>query len=261
VGQYKKDTTEIGNYLRNYSVHATKLSSGVWFINDAPVSGIRATYNDSIYLTYQMKLLTGNGPPIDESNGPTLFQLSGLIAGIQIAMPQFQLGSAGRIFIPSYFAYQNQSTSVLPANSNLIFQFTLNDVKDYRLKKDTATINKYLKAHSIVNPIIDPSGLRYTIDVVGSGIKPLLTDSVVVTYSSKFLSSGEEIEQSTPHKILVSDWLIGLSAGILNLKEGSTATFYLPSSLGYGPVYNSRLFIAANSNLIYNVQLTKVIHH
>ncbi len=256
--QYIKDTTSISAYVKSNAIHSTKLSYGVWFIDDVPGTGIRATYDDSVYLTYKMRLLSDNSI-VDQSSSPVLFVLSNLIPGIQVAMPYFQVGSQGRIFIPSYYGYQNSPKGAVPANSNLIFEFTLNDAKDYQLKKDTVTVNKYLKDHQI-NAMTDVSGLRYTIDVPYSGNYPSLSDSVQMKLTSRYLSGDTIQHYTTPFNVLVSDLPIGVSIGLLNLQQGVTATMYVPSSLAYGNRPNN-FQIKPGSNLIYHIEFIQITHH
>ena len=173
-------------------------------------------------------------------------------------MPKYQLGSQGRMFIPSYWGYLNAQHGIIPPNSILDFEFTLVDVKDHQLKLDTTVIGSYLRSHNIAHAV-DVSGLMYKIDVAGSGIKPLLSDSVEVSYTSTFFSSGNTLEtQTTPVKKLITDFPIGACIGLLNMQEGSSATMYLPSSLAYGPWVNPG--IPVKSNIIYDMHLIKVIH-
>ena len=72
----------------------------------------------------------------------------------------------------------NNANGVIPANSNLIFEFELVNVLDYQLKLDTMDIDKYLTKNSIT-AMKDASGLRYTIDVAGIGAKPNLSKYVL----------------------------------------------------------------------------------
>ena len=46
LGQYIADTTAISAYVKSKNIQSTKLSYGVWFIDDAPGTGIRATYDE-----------------------------------------------------------------------------------------------------------------------------------------------------------------------------------------------------------------------
>jgi FKBP-type peptidyl-prolyl cis-trans isomerase FkpA len=258
TAQFQQDTTAIRSYLVQNAIPAIKLSRGIWFVVDSASSGIRPVFADSMVVTYQMKLLSNNSV-IDQSTTPTTLVLSNLLYGIQIAMPQFQKGNRGRIFIPSFYGYQNSQTNGVPPNSVLIFQFKLLDVKDQQLRKDTTTIGAYLASQGI-KPTIDPSGLRYTVDTLHVGPSPILSDSVQIKYTTKELGAGAVIEQSTA-KFLLTDLVVALQAGLPKIQQGSWVTFYAPSGLVYGPIGNSQIAVGGKVNMVFNVQLMKVIRH
>jgi FKBP-type peptidyl-prolyl cis-trans isomerase FkpA len=253
--QYIKDTAAIASYIKQNGISATKLPQGVWFIIDSGSAGIRATFNDSVKLTYTKRLLVDNSV-VDHSATPKHFVLDSLMLGVQDALPQFPAGSKGRIFIPSFYT---NGFGVLYSTSSVVFEFKLFDVKDYRLKLDTATIDSYLNLNSI-KAEKDNSGLRYTIDTLKAGDTPKMTDEVQVNYLARDLSDGAILGTGTSISFSVSSLILGWQIGLQKIQEGSTCTFYLPSSLGYGPSGNGAT-IKANTNLIFTVKLLKVIHH
>ncbi|MGC4021825.1 MAG: FKBP-type peptidyl-prolyl cis-trans isomerase [Cyclobacteriaceae bacterium] len=234
IVQFQKDTASINSYLRANNINAKRLNSGICFIVDSAATGIRATYNDTMNITYKLKLLS-DGTVAEQSTTPTAKVLSSQIGGIQIAMPYFQKGSKGRIFIPSIYGYQNSTVGSIPANSNLIYEFKLNDVKDYHIGVDTVTIDDYLSAHGI-QATKDVHGLQFVIDSLGHGTNITISDSVTVNYSMSLLSGESVTAYNGPNKYLLQDvpvlaWQIALPL----VPEGSFITLYVPSSLGYGP--------------------------
>jgi FKBP-type peptidyl-prolyl cis-trans isomerase FkpA len=258
VTEFTKDTTSIRSYLTENGIHATKLSQGIWFVVDSTSTGIRPTYSDSMIVNYKMKLVS-NGSVADQSTTPTTLVLSSLITGIQYTMPQFQKGSRGRIFIPSYYGYGNTASGNIPANSSLIFDFKLIDVKDHQLQLDTAAIGAYLRGHD-VQPHIDPSGLRYVIDTLRAGAVPSLLDSVSVKYTARLISTGAVVDQKTTAvTFLLADLIVAWQIALPKIQAGSTMTLYCPSSLAYGP--NVAGTIPQNSNLVFTIQLVKVVHN
>ena len=257
--QYQKDTTAIKNYLAQNNIVATKLPSGIWFAIDAQGSGIRATYSDTISVTYKMKLIPSN-TVADQSATSTDFRLSDLVPGVQIALPYFQRGAKGRIFIPSFYGYQTTVNGAIPANSNLIFDFNLINVKDYQLKVDTIGIDNYLSSHNI-NAFKDRSGLRYTVDTLGSGTSiPGITDSVSVKYSLKYFDGNVIQSQSTPIKVPLASLIMAWQIALPLVPEGSYMTLYVPSSLAYGSTTTGPSGILPNSSLVFNIKLVKVYH-
>src|SRR5258708_4493352 len=232
--QFNKDTAAIAGYLNEHSIAATKLLQGVWFVIDSAAQGIRPTFSDSIKLKYSMKLLTGN-TVVDQSTTAKHFVLDSLLSGIQIALPEFGVGSRGRIFIPSYYGYGNIIRGSIPANSNLVFEFSLSDVKDYQLKLDTIAIDSYLSSHGITSFNKDISGLRYTIETLGTGARPSLTNQIQVNYTATTMSNSIVVDQGSSTVLKMSASILGWQIGMQMFPEGSSITLYIPSRLAYGP--------------------------
>lgn len=254
--QLKNDTTAIASYLKQNQISATKLSQGIWYSVDKASQGFRPTYNDTIIVTYTTKILS-NGTVVDQSSQPTTFDLSTLISGIQLAMPFFQEGSSGRIFIPSYFAYGSSSNGNVPANSNLIFDFSLQKVYSYQLKIDTTTIGGYLRARDIQTQI-DPSGLRYVVTQPGNSGVVNSKDSVELNYTVQIMSNNYVVDQSqSPIKFLFTDLIMAYQIGLPLITEGGSITIYSPSGLAYGPIVSNT--VPANTNMIFKLQLVKII--
>jgi len=247
--QFTKDTTAISLYLAQNRIDATKLPIGIWFIIDSAANGIRATFNDSIKLKYTAKSLSDNSI-VEQVTKPKHFVLDSLSFAIQTGLQQVQSGSKGRLFMPSYYS---------GGSSNLIFEFKLTEVKDYQLKLDTIAIDSYLNLHGI-NAVKDPSGLRFTVDTLRAGTNAFLIDDIQVNYTAKNLSDGSIVDQGTSISFNLSGLILGWQIGLQKMPQGSTFTFYLPSSLAYGPKGSGKT-IKANANLIFSVKLLKVVHH
>src|SRR5258706_664496 len=229
--QYIKDTADIASYIKQHSIAAIKLPQGVWFIIDSASTGIRATFNDSVKLKYSKRLLIDNSL-VEQSTIAKHFVLDSLMLGVQDALPQFPVGSKGRIFIPSFYT---NGYGILNSTSNVVFEFQLLEVKDHQLKSDTLTIENYLSFHSI-KAERDISGLRYTMDTLKVGDKPSLIDDVQCNYTARNFSDGNILDQGSSVTFPLAGLILGWQIGLQKMQTGSTATFYVPSSLAYGPV-------------------------
>jgi FKBP-type peptidyl-prolyl cis-trans isomerase len=252
--QYVKDTTDISAYIKQNNIAATKLPQGVWFIIDSLGKGIRPTFNDSIKMTYTKRLLADNSL-VEQVTTPKHFVVDSVMLGLGDALPQFPVGSKGRIFVPSFFT---NGYGVLYATASVIVQFHLVGVSDYQLRLDTTTINTYLKKNSILTSR-DESGLRYKTDTIGTGDLPLLKDDVTVNYVAKNLADSTVVDQEKGITFHLTSLILGWQIGLQKMREGSSYTFYLPSSLCYGPNGNGTT-IKGKTNLIFNVKLLKVTH-
>jgi FKBP-type peptidyl-prolyl cis-trans isomerase len=129
-----------------------------------------------------------------------------------------------------------------------------------QLNKDIQKIDAYLAANNIT-AIKDISGVRVTIETMGTGYVPRLTDRVTVDYSGKYLNGGVFDSGTMPNKNITATsteggLIPGFQIGITMIPAGSSATIYVPSGYGYGQqAYGS---IPGNSNLVFTVTLKSI---
>lgn len=149
-------------------------------------------------------------------------------------------------------------TSLIFLSSCLSDAPTGNAFQD-QLNKDKEAINTYLASKGITGVLSDPDGygVKYKITLDGNGIKPIIDDSIKINYVTKLLPSETIVESSSsPPTYLLGTRIPGWQIGFPLVKEGSKATFYIPSGWAYGNVAYTT--IPANSNLIFEIELLKV---
>lgn len=101
------------------------------------------------------------------------------------------------------------------------------------------------------------SGLYYTVDEAGEGVKPTSASTVQVAYRGSYLN-GEVFDESSergisfPLKGVIKGW----TEGITYFKEGGKGMLLVPAHLGYGS-YDTR-GIPGGSVLIFDVHLIEV---
>ena len=91
--------------------------------------------------------------------------------------------------------------------------------------------------------------------------KPIISDSIQVTYTGKILSADTAHFTSVtdPVDIALKDQIAGWKIMLPQyVSKGTKITMYIPSGFGYGS--SATTAIPANSNLIYQVKLINVIH-
>jgi FKBP-type peptidyl-prolyl cis-trans isomerase len=138
-----------------------------------------------------------------------------------------------------------------------------------QLTKDQEAIDKYLLDSGIIAKA-DPEGLGFKFIVLmeNSDFKPALIDSVSVKYSVTIVNGRQVFKDSITTFFLNN--LIKPWKTILPLYgEGSKLTLFVPSGLAYGtyPTGDNKstvgtkknTYIPANSNLIFDIELKKVI--
>ena len=258
--QLEKDIFLIDEYLASNNVTAEADTSGLRYLIFEKGSDFKPQLVDSIQVNYSLFLLNGDSIFTKSQN---TFLLDKLIRAWRIALPLVGESAKLKLFVPSGLAYGNYRTGPIPANSNLIFDIELKKViRDYatQLTRDLVTIDAFLLSKNIVARK-DAANLRYVITSAGgsTALAPLLTDSVVLTYTAKSLPTEAVVESEVSKglKLNARSTLPAWKNVLPLFREGTKATVYVPSGLGYGAYGNSS--VAPYANLIYEVEVKKVI--
>ena len=101
-----------------------------------------------------------------------------------------------------------------------------------------------------------PSGLQYEILKEGTGIKPVIGDTIICHYTGSYIN-GSVFESSynsgAPITISITGVIQGWTEALLMMPVGSKWKVYIPYQLGYGPGdYNG---IPGGSALIFEMDL------
>lgn len=128
VDQKAEDRDKIIKYIADNNLNAQSTSSGLYYSIEAPGSGKRPTVKSDVQVFYKGTLL--DGTVFDESIPQGIwFNLSQVIEGWQEGIPLFMEGGRGKLLVPSHLAYGSVARSGIPANSVLIFDIRLIDVR------------------------------------------------------------------------------------------------------------------------------------
>lgn len=132
-------------------------------------------------------------------------------------------------------------------------------------------LQKYFISNNIT-PLKTASGLYYIIKEEGKGAKPVLNDTVSLNYRGKLMNGttfDSNIDSAFNHiapfefPLGAGRVIKGWDEGVALLSQGSKATFFIPSRLGYaaqavpGNPGNPK-GIPANSILIFDVELLNI---
>ncbi len=130
-----------------------------------------------------------------------------------------------------------------------------------QMDKDIEIIDQYLKDNNIAAQSTE-SGLRYVIEVEGSGNNPESGQNVSVHYTGMLLNgtkfdSSHDRGNPLPFAIGQGQVIQGWDEGIALLKKGGKGTLYIPSPLAYGP-RGAGADIPPNAVLKFEVELVDV---
>ena len=123
------DDQLIQNYLSTNKLTATKDPSGLYYIMTTTGTGVSPTLTSTVEVKYTGYLLNGTVFDKTATDKTFTYALSGLIKGWQIGIPYMKKGGKATFFVPSALGYGDVATGPIPANSVLIFDIELVDVK------------------------------------------------------------------------------------------------------------------------------------
>jgi FKBP-type peptidyl-prolyl cis-trans isomerase FkpA len=178
---------------------------------------------------------------------------------VTLPLPKFYLEVAGR---PAplgadsslSLSYYLKVRDIMEIDAYREFQMALLEKRrDDQASKEAAAIEKYLSEKSIAAQK-DSSGIMYVMHTSKGGAKPEVENCVEVSYKGSFLNDGRVFDQQPKMAFPLSRVIAGWQLAIPMLGVGDSATFYIPSSLAYGPE-GSQGVIPPDAILIFDVRL------
>jgi FKBP-type peptidyl-prolyl cis-trans isomerase len=153
-----------------------------------------------------------------------------------------------------------------PPDYNALLTENLSLVNQAKLNSDKQVIDDSLEKWEVTGVYVEPRvGVRYTIQELGTGPKPILESVVVVKYKAKLLSAGKEALPFDSNEQLernLFNLILGWQTTLPLIPQGSKVTFYIPSGLAYGPVdvknNNGDIVVPRDSNLVFEIELLAV---
>ncbi len=128
--------------------------------------------------------------------------------------------------------------------------------EDKIFSRDKKDIEQYLTKNNI-NALQDTSGLQYVIHYSRGGKKPKVEQCVEVKYTGTILETGKVFDKSEKIAFPLNGVISGWRFGIPMLGIGDSATFFIPSKLGYGPPGYAGV-IPPDAVLIFKVTLLDI---
>ncbi|MBK7435022.1 MAG: FKBP-type peptidyl-prolyl cis-trans isomerase [Chitinophagaceae bacterium] len=126
--EYALENKQIREWISRSKPDTAGLITGVYYQILKEGTGDLANLNDTVIVRYKGSLL--NGDVFDQTDQKTAtFPLKRLIKGWQIGVPMCREGGIIRLIIPSYLGYSIRNLGVIPPNSPLVFDITLEGLK------------------------------------------------------------------------------------------------------------------------------------
>lgn len=163
-----------------------------------------------------------------------------------------KVGGKRLLVVPPELALGEQGGGSIPANSTLVLEITLTDVKEPRTatkvdEKDYTTT---------------ASGLQYYDLKVGTGASPVTGQTVSVHYTG-WLEDGTQFDSSVdrdqPFSFVIGQGNVipGWDEGVATMKVGGIRQLKIPANLAYGE-QGSGSVIPPNATLIFEVELLDI---
>lgn len=130
--QMKKDDALLQKYIQDKGLNAKKTESGLYYVIEKEGTGEQAVPGKTVSVHYTGTLLDGTKFDSSVDRGqPFEFVLGQgrVIRGWDEGIALLKKGAKAKLLIPSSMAYGSRAAGTIPANSPLIFDVELLDVK------------------------------------------------------------------------------------------------------------------------------------
>ena len=129
------------------------------------------------------------------------------------------------------------------------------------VEQQEATIDNYIDQSGLTMQTT-ASGLRYSIDLPGTGDNAMYGDVIEIQYSGVFLD-GTQFDAGTigPPQFPTfqeGSFIAGFEEALLLLNEGSQATIVIPSALAYGCFPPIGSIIGDNEILVFELTMVSI---
>ncbi len=233
-----------------------KTESGLQLKITNPGTGNFPAPGDMISAHYTGKLLDGTVFDSSVQRGqPFSFEIGTgqVIKGWDEGFLLLRKGAKATLIIPAELAYGSRQMGVIPANSTLLFDVELVDIKPALKIELFNTAGK--------DTLSTFSDLKYIIVEAGKG-KKVEPDCQVEFHYNAFLSDRKIFDSTRKKgqsfKVLAGNrnLIPGLEEALLLMHEGDKIHFIIPPTLGFGASKSGS--IPPNSTLYFDIELLKV---
>jgi FKBP-type peptidyl-prolyl cis-trans isomerase len=236
----------------------TETDSGLQYYDIKIGEGLEATQNSTVSTNFIVWVQTAEGYDyIDQSapGSPVSFVLGRgdtVFPGWEEGTTGMKVGGKRFLVIPPELGLGSEDSGLIPANSTLVMEIELTDVKEPQVASqvdegDFTTTE---------------SGLKYYDLETGTGDSPAAGQTVVVHYTG-WLTDGTQfdssIDRGEPFSFVLGagNVIPGWDEGVATMKVGGKRQLVIPPDLGYGDQGAGSL-IPPGATLIFEVELIEI---
>jgi len=236
----------------------TKTESGLEYAEIKVGDGAEATAKSTVATLYTMWVKTDAGYKfVDQSaeGAPFSFVLGrgdAVFPGWDEGATGMKVGGKRLLVIPPALAMGDQENGVIPANSTLVMEIELTEVKEPQVPT----------AVEETDYTTTESGLKYYDLKAGTGDTPQAGQTVVVHYTGWLLDGTQfdsSIERGEPISFVLGQGNVipGWDEGVATMKVGGKRQLVIPAALGYGD-QGAGSVIPPGATLLFEVELLEV---
>ncbi len=123
----KASTVELFADLANRE-EIVKTQSGLFYELISEGTGKFPTDNDVVNAEFNGKLIDGTVFETTEGSGPTALVMQSMVPGVREGLKYVREGGIIKLWVPSELGFGNEERQGLPADSALLFEFTIHEV-------------------------------------------------------------------------------------------------------------------------------------
>ncbi|MEQ7800779.1 FKBP-type peptidyl-prolyl cis-trans isomerase [Pedobacter sp. ASV1-7] len=265
------DERQIAEYLAKNNIKDVNDTLGYYYQILDEGTGGTVDRTDSVFYTYDFKHASGASffknsdyqIPRNFLGYTDRFGFKDILA-VRLTLAKLQKGGTARVILPSRLAFGKNGNKTLGVESNeiVVIDLALLTQKNW-VEMDNYLLDKFVAAKGI-NPVIDPSRVRYIISAEGTGKEDVKsTSKVKVKYTGRLLD-GTVFDSSTDGVEFLLDGVIKGWTEVLpgKIGVGGKIRLLIPSDLGYGQTAqrdgNGNVSIPANAILDFDIEIVSV---
>ncbi len=246
------------------------LDNGIQYIvlKKGEEGGASPIASDTVEVNYEGRLTTGEKFDSSYDRGESIsFPLNRVISGWTIGLQEMVVGDDYLFYIPTDLGYgQNpRPGGVIKPGDDLIFRIELLDIVVPKTA-DAEAWEKYMPWNPDLPEVQKTeSGLQYIVLASGdpAGPSPENGEFVSAHYEGRLAETNEKFDSSfergepltLPSNQVIPGWVEALEL----MKEGDRWLVYIPSEIGYGETGTPGGPIPPNSDLVFELDLEKVM--